>query len=659
MKLIQLQKFLLVMLLLLSMSAKAQINKAEYFFDTDPGLGNGANIALTPGADINFVFNPSITSLSNGLHRLFVRAQQADGSWSISSQQLFYKETVVSSSLSNIVKMEWFIDTDTGYHMGGPVTITAATDVTQTFAVPIPFIPYGLHRLFVRALDANGNWSLASQQLFYREPYFVNNTANITKAEYFLDTDPGFGNGTDISITPGADITFNFTGNISSLSNGLHRLFVRTRDADGKWSLTSQQLFYKEAVVSSPVPNISKAEFFFDTDPGFGNGTDITVTSGTDITFGFNGAISSLSNGLHRLFVRTQDASGKWSLTAQQLFYKEAVINNPLVNITEAEYYFDTDPGFGNATPVSLTAGQDIVINFSGDISTLANGLHRLFVRTRDGNGKWSLTSQQLFYKEPIVTSIATNLVTLEYFWDTDPGFGNATRVTLPANTGEITNYVFNVTTPAALSNGRHNLFIRVIDATDWSLTTVKMVDFTGIILPVTLLDFSARTVQDKVAVKWTTTNEINNKHFEVQRSADGINFITLGTIAARGNGATIQTVYDFTDASPITGINYYRLKQVDVDGRFTYSPVVAIRFDKAGYLVQLQPNPVTSFFTIKSNKKFRSVELMDMNGNLVQKWTVQSNNQYRLNNMAKGMYVVRLIEENGNVITKSLLVDK
>jgi hypothetical protein len=105
--------------------------------------------------------------------------------------------------------------------------------------------------------------------------------------------------------------------------------------------------------------------------------------------------------------------------------------------------------------------------------------------------------------------------------------------------------------------------------------------------------------------------------------------------------------------------MNYYRLKQVDLDGRFTYSPVVALRFDKAGYLVQLYPNPAISYFTIRSDQKFRTVELSDMNGKLVQSWTIQWNNRYILSNVAKGMYVVKLIEENGGVITKSLLIDK
>jgi hypothetical protein len=644
--------------LLCSAHAKAQINKAEYFFDTDPGFGNATGVTVTTGTDINFSFNPSIASLANGLHRLFVRTQSADGQWSQAVPQLLYKEAVVTNVRDSIVKMEWFIDTDTGFHAGGPVAMLPTADTTLTFVAPVHSLPHGLHRMFVRAQDATGAWSLTSQQLFYREAVATSTLSNITKAEYFIDTDPGFGNATDIPLSAGTDISFSFNPSIASVSNGLHRLFVRTQDAAGKWSLTTQQLFYKEAVVNSPVLNITKAEFFFDADPGFGNAIDIPVTAGADITYTFNGDISSLSNGLHRLFVRTQDAAGKWSLTTQQLFYKEAVVVNPLVNVVQAEYFIDNDPGFGSATQIPVAAGQDIVINFNGDISSLSNGLHRLFVRTKDAAGKWSLTTQQMFFKEGLAGNTYSNLVTLEYFWDNDPGFGNATRVTLPANSGELTDYVFNVITPSNLAGAKHNLFIRVLDATDWSLTTVKMVDFTGITLPVTLLDFSARALQEKVAVKWITTNEINNKHFEVERSIDGVQFAPLGIVAAKGTGGG-QTIYDFTDEKPVQGMNYYRLKQVDLNGRFTYTPVVAIRFDKAGYLVQVYPNPATSFFTVRSDKRFTKVELADMNGRLVQHWQVQADNQYRLANLAKGMYVVRLTEQTGNVITKTILVDK
>ena len=215
--------------------------------------------------------------------------------------------------------------------------------------------------------------------LFYKEAVVNLPTPNVVAAEYFFDTDPGFGNGSATPVTAGQNVSFAINGNISSLGNGLHRLYVRTRDAAGNWSQTTPQLFYKEAVITRPIPNVVAAEYFFDTDPGFGNGSVATVTAGQNVTFAINGDIAALSNGLHRLHVRTRDAAGNWSLTTPQLFYKEAIVNRPIPNVVAAEYYFDTDPGFGNANAFSITSGQMISENFTASAASLTKGLHRLY----------------------------------------------------------------------------------------------------------------------------------------------------------------------------------------------------------------------------------------------------------------------------------------
>src|SRR5690606_31995722 len=107
--------------------------------------------------------------------------------------------------------------------------------------------------------------------------------------------------------------------NVNTLLTGLHTLYVRTKDAQGKWSITFQQQFTRiQGLNSNPaqVSKITKAEYFFDTDPGFGNGINIPLTPGIDISaLSFNADISALSNGVHTLFVRSCDSLGQWSTT--------------------------------------------------------------------------------------------------------------------------------------------------------------------------------------------------------------------------------------------------------------------------------------------------------------------------------------------------------
>ena len=455
-------------------NAVANVTEAEYFFDTDPGFGNATTAAVTAGQNITFNFAGNIAPLSNGLHNLFVRTRDANGKWSISTPQLFYKEALVANAIPNITSAEYFFDTDPGFGNATAASITTGQIVTFNFNGNIAALSTGFHNLFVRTRDANGKWNMSIPQVFYKPAAVGNIIPNITSAEYFFDTDPGFGNATVASVTAGQTVTFNFAANITALTNGLHNLFVRTRDANGNWSLSIPQLFYKEAVLNNPVPNITSAEYFFDTDPGFGNATTATVAAGQTVTFNFSGNISSLTNGLHNLFVRTKDANGKWSLSVPQLFYKEAILNNPVPNITSAEYFFDTDPGFGNAITAAVTAGQNVNFNFTGSIGTLSNGLHYLYVRTRDVNGKWSLSIPQLFYKEPVINIPVPNIVAAEYYVDSDPGFGSGTAFTVsPQGQTIIQNFNFAGT---SLTRGLHRLYIRVKDANGkWSLTSTAL----------------------------------------------------------------------------------------------------------------------------------------------------------------------------------------
>lgn len=180
---------------------------------------------------------------------------------------------------------------------------------------------------------------------------------NITKAEYFFNTDPGFGNGINIPITPAADLSnINFPANLAPLSLGLNSLFIRSRDANGKWSVTNRFLFVKTSAFSST--NINKAEYFIDVDPGFGNGTNVPVTPSTDIAnTAFNVNLTGVSEGLHSLYIRSRNEDGRWGVSNRFLFVRSF---SAVQNVTLAEYFFDNDPGFGNATPITLTPGSDL-----------------------------------------------------------------------------------------------------------------------------------------------------------------------------------------------------------------------------------------------------------------------------------------------------------
>lgn len=386
------------------------INRVEYFYDTDPGFGNGTSVSFTAAADIpSLGFTANITALQYGFHTLYVRSRDANGKWSLTNNQPFIRYTASNGPVNagNIVKMEYFIDTDPGFGAGTNVPVTASTDIpNMNFTVSITGVGYGFHTLYVRTKDANGKWSLTQNYPFIR---YIGQSANssagnIVKMEYFIDADPGFGAGVNVPVTASTDIPgMVFNVSLASISNGFHTLYVRTKDANGKWSLTNNSPFIKYAPINGPANagNVVKIEYFIDADPGFGQGINVPVTASTDIAGTvFNVSIASIANGFHTLYIRSKDSDGKWSLTNNSPFIKYAATTGPVAsgNVTRIEYFIDNDPGFGYGINMPFTHSPD-VRGFVAtlNLSTLPNGFHTLYIRSKDTLGKWSLTNYASF----------------------------------------------------------------------------------------------------------------------------------------------------------------------------------------------------------------------------------------------------------------------
>ncbi|KAA9332088.1 T9SS type A sorting domain-containing protein [Hymenobacter busanensis] len=385
--------------------------------------------------------------------------------------------SVLPASAQTISQAEYYLDSpDPGYGAATPITISSpAADVAGlSFSTDVSGLSAGFHRLAVRTKDANGAWSLATRRTFYYEPLAAT-ASNVTKVEYFVDTDPGFGLATDVPVTASPDVAgVAFSLNVGSLSAGFHVVGIRAKDANGQWSLTTRRSFYYEPAASTAA-NISKAEYFIDTDPGFGSATDIPVAApAADVSgLAFSYDVSGLSAGFHALGVRTKDANGQWSLTTRRSFYYEPAAATA-VNVTKVEYFLDADPGFGSATDVPITAGLDVAgVAISIPVSSLSTGFHTISVRSKDANGKWSLTTERPFYYEPL-TAAAPNITKIEYYFDTDPGFGSATDVPVATPAPDLAGFGF-MADASALADGAHRFFVRTRDANGkWSLVTSR-----------------------------------------------------------------------------------------------------------------------------------------------------------------------------------------
>ena len=162
--------------------------------------------------------------------------------------------------------------------------------------------------------------------------------------------------------------------------------------------------------------------------------------------------------------------------------------------------------------------------------------------------------------------------------------------------------------------------------------------------LPVTLTAFTATKQNTAIALNWRTETELNNNYFEVQRSADGSNFITIGTV--RGAGTTnVAQKYNLIDTKPLRGINYYRLNQVDFDGKQAFSPTVSVSMnDKV--IVDIMPNPAYNSvnIAISGENSTASVRIADATGRVLSAVDNISNNQsIDISQLPQGVYFMQI----------------
>ncbi|HEY3404924.1 MAG TPA: gliding motility-associated C-terminal domain-containing protein [Ohtaekwangia sp.] len=290
----------------------------------------------------------------------------------------------------------------------------------------------------------------------------------INRAEYFVDVDPGAGNATSVSVpSPAANVNFNFNIPTTSLSTGFHVLGFRMRQSiNGRWSHTQFNSFYIVPLAALPAAvNLIRGEYFFDADPGFGNGTSIPVTPSSSVSIALNNiSISALTPGFHTISFRFQDDKAKWTHAHAQTFYIVPPSAIPTATtITKAEYFFDTDLGAGNNTSIPVSAGSPLTINTGIPLGSLPTGFHKLGIRYRDNRGKWSHAEVRSFYILNANINTPAEIVAAEYFVDTDPGIGAGTKI--PGIVQGATMDQLVALDMDGVTTGAHTLNIRVKDS--------------------------------------------------------------------------------------------------------------------------------------------------------------------------------------------------
>lgn len=362
------------------------ISGAEYYIDDDPGAGQGTAVPGSYGDSTAIVSLPDLFTdgLSLGMHAVYLRFQHTDSVGnSMWGEPRAIPFNIATTSVTSLSAAEYFLDSDPG--PGNAVPISASYG-SQQVSLDVSGIAagntLGTHSVFVRCRNIDGTWG---------EPrathYNIATTAveSLIAAEYFVDSDPGQGNGIPMTGSFGGQSTQAvLTGlSTSALQFGTHALFVRFRDSHGIWGnprSTALNLAW-----NGELPVLAGAEYFIGNDPGQGSGSPLYSSDGafgesSESVYAYGASTANASVGLQLVHVRMQDSHGLWGRTTstvldvqpnQQLPFHGLIYGTALdmsqtalggvtIQLSPGQYR-DTTDAQGNFSLANIPPGQYVV----------------------------------------------------------------------------------------------------------------------------------------------------------------------------------------------------------------------------------------------------------------------------------------------------------
>lgn len=509
--------------------------------------------------------------------------------------------------------------------------------------------------------------------------------SNITRVEYYIDNDPGFGNATTLNITPSANIQDAVIEIDPATINqpGVHGLFVRAKNANGNWSLTYKWLFYKPYAVSppaSPLAELSKLEYYINDDPGYGNGIQITLPDSTDLAnYIVPVDISNLQRGNHTFWVRGLDKNGNWSMMNKWLFTTSFLLPDTTTTVTQnitGDTANEVNKGIYKVATITPTEGANTL---SGNVTSTVTiedtvpiynnepYVQRNYDITPSENADNAQASVTLYFTQQdfdnFNTYVTANNLNIPLLPTGGTDNGN----------GRIIQYHGSYT--GSPIPGNYNGSPIVINAelvwdnaNNWWAVTIPVTGFSGFYLttgnftlPLTLLEFKGGLQENAVDLQWVTSDEVNTKEFVIERRNQNTTFTAIGKVFAQSTAGTHQ--YSFTDTKPLAGKNFYRLKLLDKDGNFTYSNIIPIKINNAAFTLSAYPNPVKNILNIKTSSRGNNkitMQVSDLSGKLLLNKVINTGNgesiiPLNVSKLTPGTYFLKILPADGkeNIVKK------
>lgn len=259
---------------------------------------------------------------------------------------------------------------------------------------------------------------------------------------------------------------------------------------------------------------------------------------------------------------------------------------------------------------------------------------------------------------QPATYTVYTDLAPVGTLDASDPVIFTSGPIVIPAN-----NIPYNAPAEAIPSNLNSSLWVRV-QVTGQPFSTTELLANICPLLPVTLTYFSAqRSSAIAVLLKWETTMELNNQGFEIHRKTDGRDFQKIAFVpsqATNGN-SQVKLTYEFADANTTTATSQYRLAQVDLDGRQTFSNIVLAKGQGGSALTALiypNPSPNGQVAVVLNSSDRKDLQLTDSQGRLLHRFSGTNESQFNFRDLKAGIYFLKVVDQrSGEKLTEKILV--
>lgn len=177
--------------------------------------------------------------------------------------------------------------------------------------------------------------------------------------------------------------------------------------------------------------------------------------------------------------------------------------------------------------------------------------------------------------------------------------------------------------------------------------------------MPVTLINFTASTSDNGALLSWSTSTESNSDRFEIERSAEGKKWIKIGTVKSHGESNAVRT-YSYTDLTPISGDNFYRLRMVDLDMSYAFSRIQHVNFETVKEMA-IYPNPARETVYLKGFDQIsvKEISLFNSKGLSVFKSVYPVKKEVDIRHLTPGLYSLRVTAKDGTLKTFKVVVAK